>query len=136
MKIVVDTNVLVSGILWKGNPFQVVDLWAKQKVNLLVSRLILDEYERILTALAKKYHNETFALKWLPLIAEDSILIEAPHHFTGCNDPDDNKFVDCAVAGKAEFIISGDQDLLDLQSVLNISVVTPTEFLTVFKSRQ
>ena len=67
--------------------------------------------------------------KWLFLFAENSNFITVKKLFKLSIDPDDNKFIDCAISGNAEYIVSGDSHLLDLKSILNTEVITPSVFL-------
>ncbi len=67
--------------------------------------------------------------KWLILFAENSNFITVKKRFRLSPDPDDDKFIDCAISGNADFIVSGDSHLLVLKSILNTEVITPSVFL-------
>lgn len=129
MRIIIDTNVLVSGIFWPGNPHRILELWTEGKFNLLVSNAILEEYTRVINELSQEQRQPTLGDKWITFIAQNALVMEAPRFSQECRDPDDNKFIDCAIAGQASFLISGDKDLLDLKIVSGIPIVSPRTFL-------
>lgn len=128
MKIVLDTNVLVSGIFWTGVPYKILEYWSHGCFDLLVTEDILKEFERTLFKLSKG-KNAQLVSNWLNLIAENSLLVSVGKKYRLSNDPDDDKFIDCAIAGKALYIISGDADLLDIGMVMGISIIGPSEFI-------
>ena len=128
MKIVLDTNVLVSGIFWKGIPYSILQSWVEGKFELVLSEKIFDEYSRTLAIISKGKKDELIT-KWLLLIAENSTFITIQKRFFLSADPDDNKFIECAIAGNAQFIVSGDSHLLDLNTILNTDVISPSTFI-------
>ncbi len=132
MKIVVDTNILVSGIFWPGNPHKILDLWVKNKIQLLVSKSIFTEYVRIIEKLSVQCDGTKLGNKWISFLSKNIVFIDAPQIYKECPDPDDNKFVDCAVAGQVKFIISGDKHLLTLENVFDIPIVSAATFLKLF----
>jgi uncharacterized protein len=131
MKIVLDTNVLVSGIFWTGVPATVLSQWINDRFELLLTDEIFDEYIRTLFRISKG-KNDDLVNKWLILFAENSTFVTVKKRFNLSPDPDDNKFIECAVSGNADFIVSGDSHLLDLESILNTEVITPSVFLKKF----
>jgi putative PIN family toxin of toxin-antitoxin system len=128
VKIVLDTNVIVSGIFWTGIPFKILDYWIQNRFELLITEDILKEYERTLIKISKG-KNDQLVNHWLILIAENSYVIRIKKRFRLSADPDDDKFLECAVTGKASYIISGDAHLLNVGMVMNIPIVTPSEFM-------
>jgi uncharacterized protein len=128
MKIVLDTNVLVSGIFWTGGPSTVLSHWINDRFELLLTDEIFDEYIRTLFRISKGKKDD-LVNKWLILFAENSTFVTIKKRFNLSPDPDDNKFIECAVSGNADFIVSGDSHLLDLKSILNTEVITPSVFL-------
>lgn len=137
MRVVLDTNVLVSRFLSpSGPPAQVFDLWEKQTFQLVVSDPILQEYRRVLLykdiaerhGLSDEEVGELIeAMKYLALVVNPKITITAI-----ARDPSDNKFLECALAGEAEFIVSGDPHLLDLGRYEGIEIVSPAAFLALY----
>ena len=134
IRIVVDTNVFVSSF-FGGNPRNIIDQWKNGQVVLCLSKPIIDEYIEVLQRLG--LHNEQELNELLRLFARGfHVLFSAktPELQLVHEDPDDNKFIECAVALKAEFIISGDRHLTAIQDYMGISIVTPKEFLEIKKS--
>ncbi len=130
MKIVLDTNVLISGVFWKGTARKVLDYWIEEHFEVFITQRILDEYLRILNKYDKDGH---IAESWATLIAEYSILIPDKKKFHICRDKDDNKFLDCAAIGRTNFIVSGDKDLLDLKEVMSIPIIKPANFCKIIE---
>jgi putative PIN family toxin of toxin-antitoxin system len=129
IKAVVDTNVFVSSF-FGGNPRKIVDLRKSGQLTLCLSRAIIDEYIEVLQRLGLKNERELSEL--LSLFAHGfHVLFSAktPELHLVEEDPDDDKFIECAVALKADFIISGDKALIAIQDYMGIRIVTPKEFL-------
>lgn len=131
MKIVLDTNVFISGIFWNGSPNKVLMLWAKNKINLLVTKKILSEYFRIPQEIDKK---GSIAKKWSNLVHENSLIIEDKELVQVCRDVEDNKFLNCAIAGEANYLVSGDKDLLSLKIIKSTKIITPAQFSKNYKN--
>lgn len=126
MKIVLDTNVFISGIFWSGSPHQVLMLWAKNKIDLLVTKKILNEYLRVLHKIDYKGH---LAQKWGAFVLENSVILEDKELVQICRDPEDNKFLNCAITGGANYLVSGDDDLLTLKMIRSTEIIAPHKFL-------
>ncbi len=135
MKVVLDTNVLASGIFWGGVPFKIIKLWQEEKIELFVSSQILDEYLRTIQKLTQKLNRNDLYEDWISLISAKTTLISIKKSFHVCRDPHDNKFIDCAIASKAKYIITGDNDLLVLQKIMNVQIVKPISFLSIFSKK-
>jgi putative PIN family toxin of toxin-antitoxin system len=128
VKIVIDSNVFISGIFWKGKPELVINGWVEARYELLVSKPIIDEYTRSLYHISAGRRNDLVE-RWLFQILEFSTCIGITQHFEICRDKTDNKWLDCAASGGADYIVSGDKDLLSLRAIFNISIVKPSDFL-------
>lgn len=129
IRAVIDTNVFVSSF-FGGNPRKVMDLWKLGQLTLCLSKPIIDEYVEVLRRLGLQNERELDEL--LDLFAQGfHILFSAktPELNVVIEDPDDNKFIECAVALKAPFIISGDKHLTVIRDYMGIKIVTPAEFL-------
>ena len=129
MRIVLDTNVLVSGVFWGGYPHRVLERWAHDKVEVVVSREILTEYDRVLTQLARKGGQLHLAQQWLMFVGQHATLAEVRTPVQVCRDPEDNKYLSCAVDGYADIIVSGDRDLLVLKEFIGIPILSPRQFI-------
>jgi putative PIN family toxin of toxin-antitoxin system len=135
LRVVVDTNVIVSGIISKkGAPAQVLDGWMDGKFALLISEAIIAEVVRVLSEpRLKKTFNIT--AERIACLAEalrgESIVVPGEADVSGSvpADPSDEKFLSAALDGDADVIISGDKDLLDIKIFRKIGIVTPRQFL-------
>jgi hypothetical protein len=135
MKAVIDTNLFVSSF-FGGNPRKIIDLWKNGKVILCLSKDILDEYIDVLQRVGLKDEEEIEEL--LSLFARGVNILfttKTPKIKIVKADPDDDKFVECAVALKAEVIITGDKALRAVGEYAEIKILTPQEFLRLYKVR-
>jgi putative PIN family toxin of toxin-antitoxin system len=112
MRVVLDTNVLVSAIFFAGTPARILAGWSDGRFDLLASIDILSEYRRVIVRLSQRFPSVE-AQPILDLVLRECRLVEpVPVPATACDDPDDLKFLACAVAGRASCIVSGDRALL------------------------
>lgn len=134
IRIVADTNVFLSGIFWKGNfSSQIIDLWKNRKVDLISSIPIIDELIKNLKGFKIKM-DEDMAQEWENMILENSLLVEPEEEINIVkDDKDDNKFIEAAVAGKANYIITQDNHLLKIKEFRGIKIIMPKEFLDIVK---
>ena len=130
MKVVLDTNVLVSGIFWSGPSSRILALWAKDKIEVIASPEILEEYTRLLAELERK-KPAGLADAWTRFIVQHATVISPERgQSSRCRDPDDDKFLHCALSAGAPYVISGDKDLLSLGQVAGVEILTPAAFLS------
>ena len=127
MKIVIDTNVVISAAFFGGIPRKVIDLVIKSNVTAYINDEIQIEYNE--TALdmvdKKKGHiNQELFDQFMSKVA----VIDSVTTVNICRDPDDNKFIACAVDAKAIYIVSGDKYLLTVKNYDEIEIVTAKEF--------
>lgn len=133
MRICLDTNVLVSGIFWKGLPGKVIDLWLENKFDLIATPAILDEYEKTIRKIGAKI-NPARAEIWVQIVTQKiSLLSVTPSKRRWSHDPDDDKFVQCSLKGQTDYLVSGDADLLSLQGKVPIKIVTARRFLDLLR---
>ena len=133
MRIVLDANVLASGVFWAGHPFRVLSLWAHDQAQVLASEPILQEYAEVLRDLGSDRGEERLAASWVTFIFQHASLIDVRTRVDICRDPDDNKYLACAIDGGADFIVSGDNDLLTLNAFRGIPIVSPRRFVETIK---
>ena len=129
MKIVLDTNVFVSGVFFSGPPFQILQAWRDGKIQLVISPEILDEYRRVGEILAEE-HPVIDPEPMLEFVVQNAVVFSAPplpERF--CDDPDDDKFLDCALASGSNLVVSGDRHLLKVSGYQNIETLKPCDFL-------
>lgn len=131
MRIIVDTNVLMSAVFFGGLPGQILTAWHEGRLELIVSPSILSEYRRVGAILSERYEGVDFE-PFAALLAVHAVVIDAPDHLMEavCRDADDDKFLACALAAEVTCIISGDADLLEISGWNGIEVVRPRAFVT------
>lgn len=128
MKVVLDTNVLISGIFFSGPPFQILKAWQEGKIKIIASEEILSEYQRVTEELSHQFPSVDIG-RILELITVHAEVVDASDfQLTICKDPDDNKFISCALAIKSKIIVSGDKHLLNISGYKGINVLKPREF--------
>jgi len=133
IKAILDTNVVISGVFWKGPPFRVLQAWQEQRFRLVISVPILEEYRRVLAEMAGE-HFSPVVHSILGLIELHSEMVEPISLAKAvCNDPDDDKFIEAAVAAAADYVVSGDTALLRLKDHRGIRMVNPAEFLRLLR---
>jgi putative PIN family toxin of toxin-antitoxin system len=127
---VVDTNVSVSAvILPRSVPRQAFDR-ANEDGRLLISVATIAELDEVLRRPRfDKYVAEKRRLEFLATLIQEAELIDVTEVITDCRDPKDNRFLELAVDGTADCIITGDQDLLFLDPYRGISILTPQAYL-------
>jgi len=130
MRIVVDTNVLVSAVFFGGVPGAILTAWKNGVVEIIATVEILAEYEAVLRRIAEK-HGEIDPEPILRLILSKTTLVEgAEVHPSACEDPDDLKFLSAAIGGAAPIIVSGDKHLLDASGYRGVTVLQPAAFVS------
>lgn len=131
MKVVLDTNVLVSGLIFGGTPGRILSAWADGEVSLVISPEILEEYRRVGEELSKGREQLEEALdSLLAVLAINATVVNAPSLPTSvCVDPDDDMFLAAALAADARMIISGDKHLLRVSGWQDIAVMKPRQFV-------
>ena len=130
IRTVIDTNVIVSAILFGGIPGELISLWKSGHIQPLASKDIIDDYIKVLTypkfKLSEKEINYILYNEILPYF---EVVTLKPGQAIIQKDPSDDKFLHCANAGRASVIISGDQHLINLKSYGKIKILTPSQFL-------
>jgi putative PIN family toxin of toxin-antitoxin system len=134
MDVVIDTNVVVSGLLFKGVPDRIVSLWQQSVITPYVTQDIIDEYIRVLAY--PKFQLSRLEIEYL-IYREILAYFETVTPSTACqivpDDPADDMVIHCAMAGSIETIISGDSHLLDLGTYGSICILHPADFLQRFQ---
>ena len=130
VKIVADTNVIVSALLFGGKPGKLIPLWQGRTIKPLASKEIIDEYLRVFAYPKFKLSEEdiNFLLYREILPYFEIIEVHSDGRIIG-KDREDDKFIRCALAGKAKFIVSGDHHLLAVKSYRKIKILSPADFL-------
>ena len=128
MRVVIDTNVLISAVLG-GRVGVIVDEWRARKFTLIVSEAIVREYLNVL-------HRPKFRISQREIAAVTDFLFKNAEFVTPLEevnvimaDPSDNKFLEAALQGKAEYVVSGDEHLLEQKSFRDIPIINAREFI-------
>ena len=131
MKVVLDTNVLVSGLLFGGVPGHILTAWSTGAIRLVISPPILDEYRRVGLELSKGREPLAGALEaLLAMITVHAQLVDAPPLGERVSeDPDDEMFLAAALAANARLIVSGDKHLLRVSGWRGIEVLKARAFV-------
>ena len=127
-KVVVDTNIFISSF-FGGIPRKIIDLWKDGGITLCLSQEIVEEYIEVLSRLGV---DENEIKKLTRLFAENYHSIftaQIPKLSVVKDDPDDNKFIECAVALDCKIIISGDKHLKSIRKYIDIDILSPREFI-------
>jgi putative PIN family toxin of toxin-antitoxin system len=129
MKVVLDTNVLISGLFFSGTPARILAAWADGAFELVASVEVLAEYRRVAERLHKQYPAVDIK-SILDLITRETRIVKpVPVPVSACDDPDDLKFLACALAGGAAIVVTGDKALLRASGFRGVGVMTPREFV-------
>ena len=129
MKVVIDTNVFVSSV-FGGLPGQVVELWFDGRLTLCLSEPVVTEYQRVLREVGAADEAEERALIEAFASGEGVLYTADPPAIESVSpDPDDDKFLECALELEADRVVSGDSDLLELKSYMGIPILAPRELL-------
>ena len=129
MKIILDTNVFISGVFFSGPPHRILKAWSDREIDLVLSPEILEEYERVGTSLESQFPAIDIT-PILHLIIHYANIVQAPQLKQKiCQDPDDDKFIACALASDTQVIVSGDKHLLAVSGYSDIEIITPRQFV-------
>jgi uncharacterized protein len=136
MRVVADTNIVVSGLMWRGNPRRMLDAARAGDIELFTTAVLLAELEDVLSRekFAGRLASAGVAPRELVLgyAALASVIEPAEIGPVILTDPDDDAVLACAVAADSEVIVSGDSDLLDLKQYRGIRIVTAAEICAEF----
>jgi len=130
---VLDTNVLISALLFRGELSRIVGLWKKGKIVPLISKETLEELRTVL-----EYPKFSLSRAEIESLIEHEILpffevVSVGKHVKGaCRDPGDDKFLSCALSANADGIVTGDKDLSDLRKYQSIKVMHASNFIKMF----
>ena len=128
MKVVLDTNIFISGIFWKGSSNKVILNWREGKFTLVTSLEAVSEIIKVLKDFKIKLSDDMIK-EWVDLIVRNSIIVEPKEKISIVkDDPKDNIFIETAVAGNADYIVTQDKHLLKLKGFRGIKIITPEEF--------
>lgn len=128
VRAVLDTNVFVSALLGKGPPTRIYEGFKNGKFELISSKELIAEVAQVLMRPELGIPPEEIKAAF-KLLRRRASVIRPKHRINICRDPSDDLVLECAVSGRADWIVTGDQDLLVLHPFRGISIVSPQEFL-------
>jgi len=135
LRVVIDTNIFISSF-FGGMPREIMDLWKNGEIILCLSQDIVEEYIEVLTRLGLKDQQELSKLTKLFAEGYNSIFAATtPHLEIVKDDPDDDKFIECAVELESKIIISGDKHLKDIKKYIDVEIMSPREFIDRFNEQ-
>lgn len=126
MKIILDTNVVVSGIFWSGPPYEILSAWKENEFQVIITKEIYKEYLRVINKISE---DQNITDEWAVFILNNSTAVKDKKLFDLSKDKTDNKFLNAAKISNSNFLVSGDEDLLELNEKINIDIVEPRPFL-------
>ena len=129
MRVVIDTNVLISATFWTGKPKQLLNKVRHGEVTFLTSEILLDELKEVLVREDKPFKlSEEEAERVVTEMRDLAEIVQTHSRVTVCQDEKDNRVLECAIDGGAECIITGDRHLLELESFQGVKIMTVTDF--------
>jgi putative PIN family toxin of toxin-antitoxin system len=130
VRVVVDTNVLISAIFWTGKPKQILNKIRRGEILFLTSGTLLEELEGVLTEKEKPFKlSPEEAERIIIELRELAEIVQTHTRVTACKDEKDNMVLECAIDGDAECIVTGDLHLLKLNPFNDIRIMTVADFL-------
>jgi putative PIN family toxin of toxin-antitoxin system len=133
IRVVLDTNVLISGLLFKGKLSRIVGLWQKGKIVPIISKETFEELRTVL-----EYPKFSLSRVEIKSLIEHEILpyfevVNVSKHVKGaCRDPGDDKFISCAISANADGIVTGDKDLSDMKKYRAVRIIHASDFIKMF----
>ena len=138
MKVVLDANIYVSSLInTQGNPNRIMERWEQNKFDVLVSASIIDEIGRVLRypRIVKRHRQDEETIqRFLELLSSQAVMVEPTRVLDVVReDESGNRYLECAIEGKAQYIISGDKHLLELGEYKGIIILPPAAFVTLLE---
>lgn len=132
-RVVLDTSVLISALLFRGELSKFVELWKKGKIVPAISKETFQELRNVL-----EYPKFSLSQDEIKSIIENEVLpffevVEVKKDIKGvCRDPEDDKFISCALSASVDYIVSGDKDLSDLKQYKTVKIIKASDFSKMF----
>ena len=129
LRVVLDTNVLISAILFGGKPRRILEKAIRGEIRLCLSEPMLEELKGVLQRSKFDYSPEMMQIILTELMSISDFVNPSETINIVAEDPEDNRILECAVAANADYVITGDSHLLKLNKYLNIDVLNVAVFL-------
>ncbi len=141
MNVVLDANVYVSALISPtGPPAQIIQHWENDQFEVIISPAIIDELARVLEYphLVDRYQQiKQHQAAFLAMLQETAIMVQPTQTLSVVQaDESDNRYLECALAGQAQYLITGDPHLLQIESYQGLAILKPVTFLTLLQSGQ
>lgn len=139
MKVVLDANIYVSALVstW-GNPYRIFELWLQKRFDVLITTPMLEEIGRVLhyPRIVKRHRLDEIEIeRFVTMLADQAWLVESKGRLAVVQDDEsDNRYIECAVAGRADYIVTGDEHLLKIQQFRDIFILKPAEFVALLNA--
>jgi len=127
IRIVLDTNVLISGIVFGGKPGEILEMVRNKRFLSITSPVLLAELGDVLSK--KILYPKSKVLQVEKKIKKTLRVVRPIKSINAVADDDDNRVLEAAIEGKCDYVVTGDKDLLDLKNYRGIRILTPAEFL-------
>ena len=138
MKVVLDANIYVSSLIsTQGNPKRIMEGWERNQFDVLVPASMIDEIGRVLRypRIVKRHRQDERSIqRFLELLSSQAVMVDPTVVLDVIQeDQSDNRYLECAIEGKAQYIISGDKHLLELGEYKGIVILPPAAFITLLE---
>lgn len=138
MKVVLDANIYVSAMVnTQGHPKHIMGRWEQGDFNVLISKSIIDEVGRVLRypRIVKRHQQDEKSIqRFLELLVSEAVVVDPREVLAVVKaDESDNRYLECAVEGKAQYVISGDKHLLNLGEYKGIIILPPAAFVALLE---
>ena len=132
-RIVIDTNVVISALIFGSSSSMKAFTLAKLRGTILISNDVLSELINVLSrSKFDRYITSEIREDFLASLILEAEIVRITEKITACRDPKDNKFLELAISGYADYLLTGDQDLLVLHPFRNLQIITVSTFLNYF----
>ena len=136
LRVVVDTNILISALGWKGNERTLVEKALKKEFIVLLSPAIFEEFSEVAKRPKFGLTDDEIDLFIDALVSGCEVVTPSEKLSIVRNDPDDDRILECAVEGKADYIITGDRHLLNLKEFKDIKIVQARKFFNILEGKK
>ena len=134
MKLVLDTNIFISAFYWGGNSQKIIDRVIEGIDELYISEEIINEISEVMARPKFKTERKTID-GYIKTIIKSGKIIKIEGKIKGiCRDKDDDDKLECAIISNADFLITGDEDILILKNYENVKIITQKEYFDIIKS--
>lgn len=133
LRAVLDTNIFVSALLGKGPPAKLYEAFRNGEFELVCSKPLVAELADVLLRPELDIPPDDVKTAFR-LLRQHAVFVRPKHRLSVCRDPEDNRFLESALSGAADFLVTGDRDLLALNPFRGIRIVSPSAFLTHLRS--